>query len=175
MALRVDVPPQLLKFSPEGAPYYAGFNTEDAYRPLCRSHHGREGALRAAAHRSPAVAAGVIRDRLQADHECTGEGCQVCRLLTEFDSLAEALVSAEAVSIERRAALPASDPTQVRDRVDVCERGHRLIAPNLVPSDLRRGGKACLSCKRAYDRARGKPDFPIAEVADRIYAQVMPS
>jgi hypothetical protein len=175
MALRVDVPPQLLRLSPEGAPYYAGFNTEDAYRPLCRSHHGREGALRAAAHRSPAVAAGVIRDRLQREHECTGDTCGVCRLLADFDVAATALVAAEAAVIEQRAALPHAVPTQARDRVDVCERGHHLAEPNLVPADLRRGRRACLACNRATDRARGKPDFPIADVAGRIYAQIMPS
>jgi hypothetical protein len=174
MALRVDIPTRLLTTSPEGSPYYPGFNTEDAYRPLCRSHHAREGALRTAAQRSPAVAAGVIHDRLRAEHECVAGSCAVCDLLAQFDAVAEALVEAETAAIEYRAARPPSASLQERDHVDVCERGHLLVEPNLVPSDLRRGGRACLACKRANDRSRtGGPSFDVDAVADRIYAQLM--
>lgn len=40
-----------------------------------------------------------------------------------------------------------------------CKRGHLLEQPNLVPSSLRNGRRACLACSRAksYARTRGVP------------------
>jgi hypothetical protein len=102
VALRVDVFADLLVTGPSG-PYYAGLNTEDAYRPLCRSHHGREGALRAAADRSAAIAGAIARDRLAGAHDCTGPTCLTCSAILSFDVAAELLVATEADVIRRRA------------------------------------------------------------------------
>lgn len=35
-----------------------------------------------------------------------------------------------------------------------CPRGHQLVAPNLMPSNLRRGNRACLACSRERANAR---------------------
>lgn len=100
-ALRADVPRELITWSPRG-PYYAGLNTEDAYRPLCRSHHAREGTLRAAAERSPAVAGAVARDRLAVEHECAPE-CPACTAVAAFDAAAAACVALETRALTRAA------------------------------------------------------------------------
>jgi hypothetical protein len=34
-----------------------------------------------------------------------------------------------------------------------CPKGHLLVGDNLVPSDLKRGHRACLTCHRERDRA----------------------
>lgn len=50
-----------------------------------------------------------------------------------------------------------------------CPRGHRLASPNLVPSQIRRGCRTCLSChrERASSRYQGRP-FSL-ENADKRY------
>ena len=58
-----------------------------------------------------------------------------------------------------------------------CTQGHPLVAPNLVPSELRRGSRACLACRRAYGNVhdakwRGLPhDF--ARQADEHYERIL--
>ncbi|MFF9901653.1 hypothetical protein, partial [Streptomyces longispororuber] len=63
-----------------------------------------------------------------------------------------------------------ANPSASGSRGRLAERPETQDGPAPPQSICRR-----YRAKRAYDRARGKPDFPIAEVADRIYAQVMPS
>lgn len=63
VALRADIPQEALRREPErNVLYYGGLDTENAYRPLCRSHHSREGALRTAL---------LLVEKVLADHpEC---------------------------------------------------------------------------------------------------------
>lgn len=55
----------------------------------------------------------------------------------------------------------------------LCPRGHGLVEPNLVLSELRRGHRKCMACNRAraYAQKRG---LPLSEsVADRQYERIM--
>lgn len=51
---------------------------------------------------------------------------------------------------------------------DRCPRGHALVAPNLVPSWLRRGGRGCLACHRARSNPAGAA-VPLRLLADLHY------
>jgi hypothetical protein len=95
VALRADVPPERIRIDEFGRTYCAGLDTDDAYRPLCRSHHSREGALRAAAARSPLIAAAVRADELRAHHPAGHRpGCAVFAALDDLDRAAAALLAA---------------------------------------------------------------------------------
>lgn len=49
MALVAEIPDEDLTYDESRKMwFYAGMDTERAYRPLCRSHHAREGVMRAA-------------------------------------------------------------------------------------------------------------------------------
>lgn len=60
-----------------------------------------------------------------------------------------------------------------------CPREHLLVAPNLMPSQLRLGMRSCLACSRAHPAARklgvtfDRPEFKV--IADRYYEQIMRS
>jgi hypothetical protein len=59
-----------------------------------------------------------------------------------------------------------------------CKRGHRLELPNLKPSALRTGRRACLSCNRAESLAsqaarRGRAVVDIDMAADTYYERLM--
>ena len=56
---------------------------------------------------------------------------------------------------------------------EACPRGHLLEVPNLVPSDLKLGRRACLACNRARSTANGKKYGIDAAVADAKYAVIM--
>lgn len=84
MALRDGLPAELLRTSPTGSVYYGGLQTEEGYRPLCRSHHSREGGLRGAARRSAAVAVAAALELLR-EHTCSG-ACAVCADLVSYDA-----------------------------------------------------------------------------------------
>lgn len=45
VALRPGLPETMVSVDSEGRKYYAGLESSVGYRRLCRSHHGREGAL----------------------------------------------------------------------------------------------------------------------------------
>lgn len=49
-----------------------------------------------------------------------------------------------------------------------CPRGHALVEPNLVPSQVARGWRSCLACCRARNRKAADP----GAVADRLYAEL---
>ncbi len=54
-----------------------------------------------------------------------------------------------------------------------CPRNHGLVAPNLVASIARRGGRTCLACSRARDHAR-KSGTPFSdEYANEKYAEIL--
>lgn len=54
-----------------------------------------------------------------------------------------------------------------------CKRNHLLGAPNLVPSALKRGGRACRACAQAYSQAR-RDGIPFTkDLADERYRQIM--
>lgn len=55
-----------------------------------------------------------------------------------------------------------------------CPRGHRLEAPNLVPSSLRQGSRSCLACHRArsYLNYHNRPTSQLQEVSDDYYAKI---
>lgn len=90
-ALRPDFPKDLLVKDPfGGSMYYPGKNTEDAYRPLCRSHHLREGSLNAASARSPRVELAVVSDRIREEHgDCE---CSVCLLIDDISAMGETIL-----------------------------------------------------------------------------------
>lgn len=55
---------------------------------------------------------------------------------------------------------------------EVCPMGHPLIEGNLIPTLLRRGHRACLSCNRARAFARGRR-IPITKaLADEYYSRL---
>lgn len=58
-----------------------------------------------------------------------------------------------------------------------CPRRHPLVAPNLIPSTLRSGGRGCLACNRAssrWHRARKRGySFDREAEADLIFTQIM--
>lgn len=56
---------------------------------------------------------------------------------------------------------------------DACPRGHLLKTPNLVPSDLKLGKRACLACSRARSTVAGKRFGLDPSVADAKYALIM--
>lgn len=58
-----------------------------------------------------------------------------------------------------------------------CPAAHRLAAPNLIPSALKLGRRACLTCDRVRGRRRkalaaGRP-FDIEAIAAAIYAEII--
>jgi hypothetical protein len=58
-----------------------------------------------------------------------------------------------------------------------CKRGHLLVAPNLVPSELRRGVRSCLACNRARGNVNdarwwGRP-YDFDRWADEHYERIM--
>jgi len=59
-----------------------------------------------------------------------------------------------------------------------CPQGHLLEAPNLMPSQLRRGQRACLACNRAHAYARSLRVRGITpnmhELYARYYSEVKP-
>lgn len=54
-----------------------------------------------------------------------------------------------------------------------CSRGHELREPNLRPSALAAGARACLSCDRARGRSRTRPGVDLQVLADQMYAEIM--
>jgi len=59
-----------------------------------------------------------------------------------------------------------------------CIRGHRLIAPNLVPSNIHRGTRGCLACNRAGNLRRmrikrGQPVGELQQLSDAYYVTIM--
>jgi len=59
----------------------------------------------------------------------------------------------------------------------ICKRKHRLAAPNLDPSELKRRGRTCLSCRvalsrRTYMRTKGI-EIDVQATADAYYAELM--
>ncbi len=59
----------------------------------------------------------------------------------------------------------------------VCKWSHRLVAPNLDPSELRRRGRTCLACRqahsrRSYMRTKGV-EIDLKSTADAYYAELM--
>lgn len=95
VALRPDVPADRLRVSEQGLVYCSGVATDDAYRPLCRSHHSREGALRAAASRSAVVDAAVKAEMLRVDHAPGhSDECRICPALDRLDEAARNLMAA---------------------------------------------------------------------------------
>jgi hypothetical protein len=107
MALRPDFPRPLLTMDPAtGALFYTGLNTEDAYRPLCRSHHGREGGLMAAASRSPRVAAAAVADRIRDEHGDCSPFCGVCGIIMALDQTWAQLVDYETRVMMEKATQP---------------------------------------------------------------------
>lgn len=54
-----------------------------------------------------------------------------------------------------------------------CSRGHELVEPNLVPSELARGKRTCRACKRAHHAARSPEVELTQELADMFHDEVM--
>ena len=100
-ALSPHIPIEDLSLAPSGALYYAGVNTEEAYRPLCRSHHVREGNLSAGVRRSPVVARAVRVEAVRNDHQCD-DGCDVCEWLRWYDKTIDALIGTHVHVVPRR-------------------------------------------------------------------------
>lgn len=58
-----------------------------------------------------------------------------------------------------------------------CPRGHELVAPNLVPSEVAKGRRSCLACARARSNKsrateRGE-EFDLVEAADRHHRIIL--
>lgn len=54
-----------------------------------------------------------------------------------------------------------------------CPQGHALVKPNLVLSELRRGGRKCMACNRARSYAHNR-GIPFSKgVADDRYRRIM--
>lgn len=100
-ALRPDFPKDLLVKDPfGGSTYYPGKNTEDAYRPLCRSHHLREGSLNAASARSSRVELAVVSDRIRNDHgDCA---CKICLLINDIEVIGETILKYDIDTIRQK-------------------------------------------------------------------------
>jgi hypothetical protein len=67
--------------------------------------------------------------------------------------------------------------THPQTRRTHCPRNHQLIAPNLVPSVLRKGGRSCLACHNARGNVHvakraGRP-YDFVAFADAQYARIM--
>jgi len=63
---------------------------------------------------------------------------------------------------------------------DACPRGHRLVSPNLVEAERRRGHRECLVCAQARaivhqreHRGWGRSSEPLNVMADRKYRELM--
>lgn len=59
-----------------------------------------------------------------------------------------------------------------------CPRNHPLVAPNLVPSSLKRNQRTCLACQRTHnkindDRRYGRPVLDFQVLSDKYYAAIM--
>lgn len=67
--------------------------------------------------------------------------------------------------------------THPQARKTHCPRSHPLIAPNLVPHELRKGGRSCLACHRAWNNAwyaqRTGRDYDFQALADGHFARLM--
>jgi len=57
-------------------------------------------------------------------------------------------------------------------RVD-CPLGHPLSEPNLVPSNLLRGSRACLACSRARGNRQRHPELDFAAIASHHFALII--
>lgn len=53
-----------------------------------------------------------------------------------------------------------------------CPMGHRLVEPNIVPSEARRGRRACLACSRAQSWAKYYSLPVTQDLADSYYEQI---
>lgn len=85
-ALRPDAPAHLLRHDGDGGMYYFGLDVLEGYRNLCRSHHGREGALRAAAQRDADLAIVLLVQRARGEHgELCPPPCAGCSALRAYD------------------------------------------------------------------------------------------
>lgn len=51
-----------------------------------------------------------------------------------------------------------------------CRYGHPLAEPNLVPSNVRAGGRACLACSRARAFASNRGELITQELRDHYFA-----
>jgi len=97
-ALNPRIPIEELSVDPDtGALYYAKLDTERAYRPLCRSHHVREGNLAAGVRRDPVVARAIRVEAVRNDHRCDDMPCEVCELLFRHDQAIKLLLEGDAV------------------------------------------------------------------------------
>lgn len=63
------------------------------------------------------------------------------------------------------------DGTNFQSNKTECKRGHKLLQPNLVPSDLARGIRRCRSCANAKVRSNKNIDFDT--YADIRYIEIM--
>jgi hypothetical protein len=68
--------------------------------------------------------------------------------------------------------------THAKSRRTHCPRNHPLIAPNLALHELRKGGRSCLACRRAwstvsYARQTGRPQPALQATADQHLARIM--
>lgn len=87
VALRPSVPRSELREDPlTGSLFHPGLDPEYAYRPLCRSHHAREGALSATLRRYPALRDALIADKLRSEHGLSCElSCDACIAIRRYD------------------------------------------------------------------------------------------
>lgn len=63
--------------------------------------------------------------------------------------------------------------THQNSRKTRCPLEHKLAQPNLIPSSLVRGLRACLSCNRGRTYLKKHPGLDLRSVADRYYADLM--
>ena len=56
-----------------------------------------------------------------------------------------------------------------------CPRGHKLVAPNLRPSEMKRGHRKCLACDRARSYIRYYPGMEndLQQVSDSYYTAII--
>lgn len=54
-----------------------------------------------------------------------------------------------------------------------CPQGHALVEPNLVLSELRKGGRKCMACNRAHAYAHKRGLAFSQEVSDDRYRRIM--
>lgn len=94
VALRPDAPTDLLRVDADGRAYFFGLQVTAGYRLLCRSHHGREGALQGAVRRDETVANALAVERLRSQHskESCEPGCFLCRAFALYDEALNGLL-----------------------------------------------------------------------------------
>lgn len=115
------------------------------------------GHRRHAAHRAALVAVG----RLTADELRPGYGPRV--RVTDHLCRVRACVNPDHLDVtdQRTNVLRGVAPTAANAQRDSCPQGHPLVWWNLVPSQLRKGKRTCLECKRARRAARQAARGPV--------------